>query len=116
MPADFTAVCAADQRVTSGEDEMTPPPRVVVDVPVAVRVDRAADVLREAVSTVGAGTLGTVLLGPADTPAIRIDSARARARRAVWGEDLFETRVVAGDGLTALDADPALAGYLGGWA
>jgi hypothetical protein len=83
----------------------------VVDVPVAVRVDRSADALREAVAAVGVGTLGTVLLGP-----LRIDSARARARRAAWGEELFETRVVADAGLAPLEAGPDLSGYLGGWA
>jgi hypothetical protein len=57
-----------------------------------------------------------VLLGPAEAPAIRIDSTRARCRRAAWGEDLFETRVVPDAEVAALDADPGLAGYLGGWA
>jgi hypothetical protein len=59
---------------------------------------------------------GHVLLGPAEAPAIRIDSTRARCRRAAWGEDLFETRVVPDAEVAALDADPGLAGYLGGWA
>jgi GT2 family glycosyltransferase len=109
VPADLAGLFAADQRVTAnGPDRLA---RVVVDVPVAVRADRVAGALREAVSTVGVGTLGTVLLGP-----VRIDSARARARRATWGEDLFETRVVADDSLVPLAADPDLSGYLGGWA
>jgi GT2 family glycosyltransferase len=111
VPGEFADVFAADQRVTPAAPGTEPSARVVVDVPVAVRVDRAADALREAVSAVGVGTLGTVLLGP-----LRIDSARARARRAAWGEELFETRVVADAGLTPLEAGPDLSGYLGGWA
>ncbi|GAA0553475.1 hypothetical protein GCM10010172_40010 [Paractinoplanes ferrugineus] len=116
VPAEFADLFAADQRVTSKAPEPWPPARVVVDVPVAVRADRVADRLREAVSTVGVGTLGTVLFGQSRVPAIRVDSARARARRAVWGAELFETRVHADAGPEALGADPDLAGYLGGWA
>ena len=115
VPADFIDLFAADQRVTSGSPGPEPTTRVVVDVPVAIRADRVADVLREAVSTVGVGTLGTVLLGPARSPAVTIGSARARARQATWGEELFETRVDADTALPPLDADPGLAGYLGGW-
>ena len=114
VPEEFADLFAADQRVTTKSSGSEPPARVVIDVPVAVRADRVADLLREAVSTVGAGTLGTVLLGPARAPAVRIDSARARARRAAWGKDLFETRVHAGP--APLGADTGLAGYLGGWA
>lgn len=109
VPDAFTGLFAADQRVTPVKADLAA--RVVVDVPEAVRFDRVADALREAVSSVGVGTLGTVLLG-----GVRIDSARARARRATWGKDLFETRVLADLGLTPLDAGPDLAGYLGGWA
>ncbi len=116
VPADFADMFAADQRVTSGSSGPEPTTRVVVDVPVAIRADRVADVLREAVSTVGVGPLGTVVLGPARTPAVTIGSARARARQATWGQDLFETRVEQDAVLTPLDADPGLAGYLGGWA
>ena len=107
VPEQFADLFAADQRVTAAAP---PAARVVVDVPVAVRADRAAKDLREAVETVGAGTLGTVLLGP-----VRVDSARARARRRTWGTDHFETRVHADPDLVVLDADPGLAGYLGGW-
>ncbi|GIF23132.1 GT2 family glycosyltransferase [Actinoplanes tereljensis] len=116
VPAEFAKVFAADQRVTSGWPVPEPNPRVVVDVPVAVRADRVSDLLRQAVSTVGVGTLGSVLLGPPEAPAIRIDSARARARRATWGQDQFETRVHPDADPDPLDADPGLAGYLGGWA
>lgn len=115
VPADLAGVFAADQRV-GAPAELDPLARVVVDVPVAVRVDRAVKVLRDAVSTVGTGTLGTVLLGPAEAPAIRIDSTRARCRRAAWGEDMFATRVDPDAEVAPLDADPGLAGYLGGWA
>jgi hypothetical protein len=115
VPDDFKGVFAADQRVTSDSAILDPSARVVVDVPVAVRADRAAQALREAVSTVGRATLGTVLFGPSEEPLIRVDSARARARRATWGQDLFETRVAGDAGLAALGADPGLAGYLGGW-
>ncbi|MFI5934208.1 glycosyltransferase family 2 protein [Actinoplanes sp. NPDC051494] len=113
VPGDLIGLFAADQRVTKADTG--PLARVVVEVPDAVRVDRVADLLREAVSTVGAGGLGTVLLGPPEAPVLRIDSARARARRQRWGTELFETRVHAVDGLTPLGADPGLAGYLGGW-
>ncbi len=116
VPVDFKGLVTADQRVTTSSPLTKPTVRVVVDVPAAVRVDHVADVLREAVSSVGVGALGTVLFGPETAPLIRIDSARARARRATWGKDLFETRVLADPGLTALGADPELAGYLGGWA
>jgi GT2 family glycosyltransferase len=116
VPAEFAEMFTADQRVTSGAAGPEPLARVVVDVPAAVRADRNPGLLREAVSTVGAGALGTVLLGPAGAPAIRVDSARARARRATWGRELFETRVHADAGLTPLGADCGLAGYLGGWA
>ncbi|MBL7261328.1 glycosyltransferase [Actinoplanes sp. LDG1-01] len=109
VPDEFADLFAADQRVLGAGSE--PPARVVVDVPEAVRADRTGKELREAVESVGVGTLGTVLLGP-----IRIDSARARARRATWGKDLFETRVSTDAEIVALDADPGLAGYLGGWA
>ena len=109
VPDEFAEMFAADQRVRPAAAH--PLARVVIDVPVAVRVDGAAKALREAVSAVGAGTVGTVLLGP-----VRIDSARARARRATWGKDLFETRVAAAAGLIPLPADPDLSGYLGGWA
>ena len=61
------------------------------------------------------GTLGTVLLGPGRAPAVRVESARARARRATWGTDRFETRVHEDAGPPPLDADPGPAGYLGGW-
>ena len=115
VPGDFAGLFAADERVTSTAVETHPPARVVVDVPVAIRADRVADALRDAVSAVGVGALGTVLFGPEETPVIRVDSARARARRARWGKDLFDTRVVAAAGLAPLDADPQLAGYLGGW-
>ncbi|GAB2615071.1 hypothetical protein Aab01nite_27290 [Paractinoplanes abujensis] len=108
VPPEFAALFVADQRVTSGGAE--PAARVLVDVPQAVRVDRAAKELREAVDSVGVGTLGTVLLGP-----VRIDSARARARRTVWGKELFETRAVSSALAAPLGADPGLAGYLGGW-
>ncbi|MGX6607343.1 glycosyltransferase family 2 protein [Micromonosporaceae bacterium Da 78-11] len=116
VPDEFTDLFAADQRVTGTSSAADPSARVVVDVPVAVRVDHAAKAIREAVSTVGVGTLGTVLLGPARAPAVRIDSARARARRTRWGKDLFETTVVADAGAIPLDAAPDLSGYLGGWA
>ena len=106
VPDEFAEVFAADQRVGKAH----PPARVVIDVPAAVRVDRVAGALRDAVESVGVGTLGTVLLGP-----VRVDSARARARRAAWGADHFETRVVADAGLVPLTADPDLSGYLGGW-
>jgi GT2 family glycosyltransferase len=109
VPEEFADLFAADQRVATKSSGSEPPPRVVVDVPVAIRADGVADLLREAVSTVGVGSLGTVLLG-----GVRIDSARARARRAVWGEELFETRGHTGP--APLGADPGLAGYLGGWA
>jgi hypothetical protein len=108
VPDEFAGLFTADQRVTSALAD--PPARVVIEVPDAVRVDRAAKALPEAVSTVGVGTLGTVLF-----PLIRVDSARARARRATWGADLFETQVLAEADLDLLDADPGLAGYLGGW-
>lgn len=115
VPPEFADVFAADQRVTGAPSTTDPPARVVIDVPMALRVDRVADTLQEAVSTVGVGTLGTVLLGSAHAPAVRIDSARAAARRATWGRDFFETRVLEDAGLTPLGADPRLAGYLGGW-
>ncbi|GAA2555318.1 hypothetical protein GCM10010435_27370 [Winogradskya consettensis] len=108
VPDEFIGLFTADQRVTKAG--AAPLARVVVDLPAAIRVDSIADALREAVSAVGIGILGAVLLGRA----VRIDSARARSRRATWGKDLFETRVDATD-ITALDADPGLAGYLGGW-
>jgi GT2 family glycosyltransferase len=107
VPEEFAGLFAADQRVTDAACSA----RVVVEVPVAVRADRAAKALRDAVSAVGVGTLGTVLLGP-----VRVDSARARARRATWGAELFETHVVADESLAPLGADPGLSGYLGGWA
>jgi GT2 family glycosyltransferase len=116
VPAEFAGLFTMDQRVVSGPAGPKPLARVVVDVPAAVRADRVADILREAVSTVGVGTLGTVLLGPPREPAIRIESARARARRSTWGRDLFETRVHADAGPAPLGADCGLAGYLGGWA
>jgi hypothetical protein len=142
VPDEFAAIFAADQRVRSASPS---PARVVIDVPIAVRFDRAADALRDAVSRVGIGTLGTVLLGPVlpgttlpgttlpgttlpgtvlpgtvlpgpdETAAVRVDSARARARRATWGEELFETQARTDPTLIPLDADPGLAGYLGGW-
>ena len=115
VPADFKGLFAADQRVTSTPYGVEQPARVVVDVPRAVRVDRVADTLREAVATVGVGSLGTVLLGPAEAPAVRVDSARARARRAAWGKDLFETRIHPDAGPAPLSAAPDLSGYLGGW-
>jgi hypothetical protein len=109
VPDEFLGLFTADQRVTkAGADPLA---RVVIDLPVAIRVDGIADALREAVSAVGVGILGTVLLGTA----VRIDSARARARRETWGEELFETRVDDNAGVTPLGADPRLAGYLGGW-
>ncbi|AGL16572.1 glycosyltransferase [Actinoplanes sp. N902-109] len=107
VPEEFAGLFAADQRVSSSAPQV--PARVVVDVPVAVRADVVAKDLQEAVASVGVGTLGTVLLGD-----VRIDSARARARRATWGRELFETRVHPA-GPAALGADPGLAGYLGGW-
>ncbi|GAA2712773.1 glycosyltransferase [Actinoplanes palleronii] len=116
VPAEFAGLFTADQRVTSGPAGPDPRTRVVIDVPAAVRADRVADLLRDAVSAVGVGTLGTVLLGPSPAPAIRVDSARARARRDTWGEEMFETHVHADAGPAVLDADPGLAGYLGGWA
>jgi GT2 family glycosyltransferase len=116
VPAELADMFTADQRVTSSSAGPEPLARVIVDVPAAVRVDQVSGLLREAVSAVGVGTLGTVLLGSADAPAIRIDSARARARRATWGRDLFETRVHPDAGPAPLDADCGLAGYLGGWA
>ncbi|MCO8271629.1 glycosyltransferase [Actinoplanes sp. TRM 88003] len=109
VPPDYADLFAADQRVLTADAE-PPPSRVVIDVPSAVRVDPVAKELREAVATVGVGTLGTVLLGP-----LRIDSARARSRRTTWGFELFETRVHPDAALTPLAADPGLAGYLGGW-
>ena len=115
VPGDFADLFTADQRVSAGPSEDEPNARVVIDVPVAVRVDDVAQVLREAVSTVGVGELGTVLLGPEEAPTVRIDSARARARRTRWTADLFETRVRKDIELTPLEADPGLAGYLGGW-
>lgn len=114
VPAELAGMFAADQRVSAGAAP-TPLTRVVIDVPAAVRVDRAAETLRKAVSAVGVGTLGTVLLGPAGVPLVRVDSARARARRTTWGEDLFDTHVDTGADLPRLGADPDLAGYLGGW-
>lgn len=115
VPDEFKGVFTADQRVTSDSDILEPGARVFVDVPVAVRADRVAEALREAVSAVGVGTLGTVLFGPSGEPLIRVDSARARARRATWGRDLFETRAGTDAGLAPLGTDPGLAGYLGGW-
>ncbi|AGZ42937.1 glycosyltransferase family 2 protein [Actinoplanes friuliensis] len=116
VPGDFKGVFSADQRVTTASSLLDPRTRVVIDVPAAVRADRAADLLRDAVSTVGAGAVGTVLLGPAEAPLLRVDSARAAARRAAWGKDVFETTVLPDADLTVLGADPGLAGYLGGWA
>lgn len=116
VPGEFADLFAADQRVTGAPFRAEAATRVVVDVPAAVRVDRVAQELREAAATVGVGTLGTVLLGAEEAPAVRIDAARARARRAAWGEDLFETRVVKDADLDPLDAAPGLSGYLGGWA
>ena len=103
VPDEVVGLFAADQRVAGASCTPDPLARVVIDVPVAVRVDRVADALRDAVSTVGVGTVGTVLLGPAETALVRIDSARARARRAVWGSDLFETRVDTHADVVALD-------------
>ncbi|MBM2620343.1 glycosyltransferase [Actinoplanes sp. LDG1-06] len=108
VPAEFGALFAADQRVTTSGPE--PLARVIIDVPEAVRADRTAKELKEAVATVGVGTLGTVELGP-----LRIDSSRALARRTTWGRDFFETNVHTDVDLVPLDADPGLAGYLGGW-
>ncbi|WP_305783782.1 glycosyltransferase family 2 protein [Symbioplanes lichenis] len=108
VPGEFSDLFEADERVSSVPSASA---RVVVDVPVAVRADGVAKELQDAVASVGVGTLGTAVLGD-----IRIDSARARARRATWGEELFETRVYADPGLAPLGADPGLAGYLGGWA
>lgn len=115
VPRELVDVFAADQRVMDGSTGEEPSARVVVDVPAAIRADTVPDVIREAVSAVGVGTLGTVLLGPSRAPAMRIDSARARARRETWGEELFETRVHADICPAPLDADPGLSGYLGGW-
>ncbi|GAA2533149.1 hypothetical protein Ahu01nite_097310 [Winogradskya humida] len=109
VPDEFLGLFSSDQRVTKAG--AAPLARVVVDLPAAIRVDSIADALRDAVSAAGVGTLGTVLLGPA----VRIDSARARARRATWGQDMFETHADDNAGVTPLDADPGLAGYLGGW-
>ena len=62
------------------------------------------------------GVLGTVLLGSDRSPAITVDSVRARRRRATWGADLFETHTRPVADLMPLEADPGLAAYLGGWA
>jgi GT2 family glycosyltransferase len=115
VPGEFAEIFAADQRVTSGPADPVPSARVFIDVPAAIRVDGVSKLLHDAVSSVGVGTLGTVLLGPEEAPAVRIDSARARARRATWGTGHFETRVHEDAGPAPLDADPGLAGYLGGW-
>jgi GT2 family glycosyltransferase len=114
VPAEYADLFADDQRVVAAL-AVDPPVRVVVDVPAAVRVDSSAKDLRDAVSALGVGTLGTVLLGQPDSPAVRVESVRARHRRAVWGQDLFETQVRDGAGLDPLGADPELAAYLGGW-
>ncbi|MEV4352584.1 glycosyltransferase [Actinoplanes sp. NPDC049596] len=115
VPEEYADLFAADQRVLTKSSGSEPPARVVIDVPSAIRADSVADLLREAVATVSAGTLGTVLFGPSEAPAVRVDSSRARARRSTWGQDLFETRVHPDAGPAPLDADPGLAGYLGGW-
>jgi len=114
VPTEFASLFAADQRVST-TDRLDPLTRVVVFVPAAVRVDHAADHLRKAVSEVGVGVLGTVLLGSDRSPAITVDSVRARRRRATWGADLFETHTRPVADLTPLEADPGLAAYLGGW-
>ncbi|WP_067499082.1 glycosyltransferase family 2 protein [Actinoplanes sp. TFC3] len=110
VPEKLADLFVADQRVSS-LSALDDSARVFIEVPSAVRVDAVAKELQEAVATVGTGTLGTVMLGE-----MRIDSARARARRAIWGKELFETRAHTEAGLVPLDADPGLAGYLGGWA
>lgn len=86
--------------------------RVDVRLSVPVLLSGALDMVRDAVAAVGVGDLGAVLLGDH----VQVSAVRAQARDRRWGRETgWRTERRAADGIRALDAEPDLSGYLGGW-
>lgn len=90
--------------------------RVVVDILRPVRVRGAG--LAESVDRLAAEQLGRLTLTDAHgVELIRLESQRAAHRHRRWGrDDLFPAERVALDDIEALDGEPDIEGYLGGWA
>ncbi|MFZ7087461.1 glycosyltransferase family 2 protein [Curtobacterium sp. RRHDQ10] len=116
VPDEVATVFDADQRVVRDADAVDGlPPRVIVSLTAPVRVDDAEPLVR-AVRAVGLGDLGTVHFeDPSGRLLVTVESRRAVLRHQRWpDETLFRTdrQVVA---WRALDDEPGLAAYLGGW-
>lgn len=88
--------------------------RVHVEVVRPIRVDGGLRPLVERLGREGLGTL-TVVDDEGD-PLLRIRSIRAVSREARWGRnDLFPHVVERVGGIRAIDGEPDVAAYLGGW-
>ncbi|MET0589903.1 MAG: glycosyltransferase [Naasia sp.] len=119
VPDEFAALFG-DQRVVGRSDDRLASwrPRVVIGMPVAVRLTGAGAgaELADAVEAVGTGALGTVVFETADGSAeLTVASRRASLRRERWGESLFDTEHRAAPWARTITEEPGLAAYLGGW-
>lgn len=121
VPDDVAPAFAADQRVVGETDHERRsgttrlPPRVSITIERPVRIDDADDLVT-AVDTVGLGDLGAVDFEDGDgSVLVHVAAHRAERRSARWADDtLFTTRRQRST-WHALDDEPGLAAYLGGW-
>ena len=112
VPAEFAAVFHVDSRVVAPAPAH---PRIVVDVPAAIRVDPAA--LRAALARFDAEQLGSLRVTTAGgIRLLTVHSARASARRLRWNrDDLFLDKTIAVRWARPLSPEPDLEAYFGGW-
>jgi GT2 family glycosyltransferase len=126
VPHEFDSVFAFDERVVHADSPdavgIVRHARVVITVATAMRVGSvntpepapSADLL-SAVERVGSGSEGTIVFENAGA-SIMVEANRASTRAARWGRhDLFTTTTIHASWLSALEHEPRLGPYLGGW-
>ncbi|MEY2850086.1 MAG: hypothetical protein RI885_2753 [Actinomycetota bacterium] len=121
VQAQFAAVFVGDARIvvaSAAVDRRLV--RATVTLSRAARVDPAgfARAVEVVATGAGAGADLVVLEGSGEVLA-SIRSTRAARRRARWGDGVVGTREIPGirvDWIEAIDTEPDLEGYLGGWA
>jgi hypothetical protein len=126
VPHKRASVFAFDDRVldasTARASETISHARVLITFEAALRVaaaaadaDASSVDLFSAVERVGSGREGAIIFEN-EGSFITVQASRAAARAARWGrDDLFETTTLSAPWLTALESEPRLGPYLGGW-
>jgi GT2 family glycosyltransferase len=123
VPHEYADAFAYDDRVVTAASPLARKAvggaRVVITLDAATRFEspeeRVEVDLPTAVERVGSGTEGAIVFEN-DGASITVQSSRAAARAARWNrDDLFTTTTVEAPWLTALEEQPRLGPYLGGW-